>query len=114
MTIKRVLECLPTLNEIARSKSAKKRQQLLKEAKDCIFYAISEISLNVLNGNIPVSKQRKLKLTAHKSKLRRLALKTTPLKERKKIVIQSGGFLASLIIPAVTILADVLAKKFIK
>lgn len=114
MTLKRVIECLPTIKKIAKCRSLKRRIELLNEARDCIFHAISEISLNVLNGNISLTPYRRNKLKNHKNKIRKIALKTTPLAEKKKLIIQSGGFLPSLLIPSITLLADIIANKYLK
>jgi len=114
MTLKRVLECLPTIEKIARCRSNKRRADLLREAKNCIFFAISEISLNVLNGNIRVSSYRKKQLKPHSSKIRKIADRKISLPLRKKLIIQSGGFLSSLLIPSITLLADLVARRYLK
>lgn len=114
MTLKKVLECLPALERIARSRSQKRRVELLKEAKNCIFFAISEICLNVLNGNIRLSKYRMRKLEPYKNSVRKIALKSTTLPARKKLIIQSGGFLPSLLIPSISVLAEIIASKYLK
>jgi len=114
MTLKKVLECVPTLEKIARSRSEKRRKELLKEAKNCIFFAISEISLNILNGNISLTSYQKNKLRPFRNKIRKIASKTVNLPERKKLIIQSGGFLSSLLIPSLSLLADIIARKYLK
>lgn len=114
MTLKRVLECLPTISKIAKAKTLTKRLQLLKEARNCIYFAISEITLNILRGNIKISPQKTKKLQAHKVAIRKIASKEISLPTRKKLILQSGGFLPTLLIPALTILADIAANKLIK
>lgn len=114
MTLKKVVECVPTLQKIAKCKSARERIKLLRGTKNSIFYAISEIALNTLNSNIRLTAYRKNKLRPHRNKIRKLALKTTTLPERKKIIIQSGGFLPSLLIPSLTLLAKFIGSKYLK
>lgn len=114
MPLRGVIKCLPTLEKIAKSRSLEKRLELLKHAEDCIFYAIGEIFLNILNGNIRVSNKRREKLKPYRLKIRRIASKNLPKQVRKQLIIQSGGFLPSLIIPAVSFLAEIAAKKFLK
>lgn len=109
-----VLGCLPTLKTLAKTKSSKKRKELLSKAKNCLFYAISEIARNLIKGNIPLSCSRKRKLQKFKKDIREMAKKTTTLKRRKAIINQRGGFLPGLLIPAITFLANIAADKLLK
>lgn len=111
MTLKRVLECLPAITEIAKARTLKRRLFLLEKAKDCVYYAISEVSLNILQGSVPVSTRRIKTLQKYKTTIRKIASKDLKLPTRKRLIIQSGGFLPSLLIPAVTFLAEIIAKK---
>lgn len=111
MTLKRVIECLPTITKIAKAKSIEKRLKLLKEARNCIYFAISEITLNVLQGKIPLKSTAKKKLLNHKAAIRKIATKSISLPTRKKVILQSGGFLPSLLIPAITVLGEIIASK---
>jgi hypothetical protein len=113
MSIGGVEKCLPTLRKLAKAKTKKERIKLLKKAKSCIYYSIAEISKNTLNGNIPVTEREKIRIQPYKEHLRRLARKSgVPLKEKKQIVLQSGGFLPGLLIPALTYLGGKLADRF--
>jgi len=56
---------------------------------------------NLLNGNVPLNKSQKKKLAAKKNILRQLAVKKTSLQKKKKL-IQSGGFLGALLGPIVS------------
>ena len=115
MSIEGVRKCLPTLKKLAQAKTKKERNQLLKKAKSCIYYSISDISKNTLNGNIPLSSDQKKLIAKYKAQLRRLARKSrVPLKERKQIVLQTGGaFLPALLWPAISYLGGKLADKII-
>jgi hypothetical protein len=115
MAIKSVIKCLPTLQKLSKAKSRKKRKELLSKCNRCIYYAISEVARNTVKGNIPLSPKRKKQLSPYKNQLRRLARKSgVSLKERKTIINQRGGFLPGLLIPALSILANVAADKLIK
>src|SRR6267154_2230536 len=84
--------------------SPKVRSTLTK--KHCspeFIKCICECAKNVLVGNVALSSEHKRRLKRHKLSLRKLALKKTPMKIKKKIV-QSGGFLGALLGPIVKIL----------
>ena len=71
-------------------------KKLLSPAKKDLIDALSELSLNLLHGVIPVSPQRKGQLSRHKTNLRLLAKKGVSVKKRKQI-LQKGGFIGSLV-----------------
>jgi hypothetical protein len=84
--------------------SPKVRKALTK--KHCspeFIKCICECAKNVLAGNVNLSPEHKRRLKRHKHSLRKLALKRTSMKTKKKIV-QSGGFLGALLGPIVKIL----------
>ena len=84
--------------------SPKARTTLVK--KHCspeFIKCICECAKNVLAGNVALSPEHKRRLKRHKHSLRKLALKKTPMKTKKRIV-QSGGFLGALLGPVVKIL----------
>ena len=51
----------------------KQQKALLKTATDCQIRILSEIVLNLLAGNIPISEKTKQNLKKHKEKLRKLS-----------------------------------------
>ena len=72
-------------------KSNKKvRKILINLANKKQIYALCEIILNILNGNLQVDDKQYKKLAKYKKNLRKLINKTT-IKEKKHI-IQKGGF----------------------
>ena len=71
--------------------TAVQRKAILKEADDALVKTICECVLNVLKETVPVSRPAKRKLLAHKESLIALAEKSTPLKKKKKILVQQGG-----------------------
>jgi hypothetical protein len=115
----RVFKCAIELDNIAKTKSPAKRKILISKAKNCVIDSISEIALNCLNGNFPVKNCDFKKLKGNKAILRKLAQKFPskfPIEQRRKIIIQRGGFL-QIVIPAAlsylgSLTADYLYKKF--
>jgi hypothetical protein len=113
MAINDVLGCLPTLKRLAKANTVKERRVILANAKNCVYKAICEIVHNVLLGNIPISCYRKKQLYKHREKLRLLTKPRLSLEKRKEI-IQKGGFLQALLVPAISILTEIVAKKLLK
>ena len=72
---------------------------VLNSNKDQI-YSVCECILNVSNGNIKLNQEDFLRLKKYKKIFRSLLSKRSGLREKKKILIQRGGFLQFLI-PAV-------------
>ena len=94
----------PYLHMLQKS-SPKARNALLKQHCSPEFVkCICECVKNVLIGNVDLSPEHKKRLKRHKHSLRKLALKKTPLTEKKRIV-QSGGFLGALLGPIVKVLS---------
>jgi len=77
----------------------KSRKDLLKRLPTSCVKAICECILNVLKGNVPLTKHQKRGLQKHKSTLRRLSVKKDPLYIKRKLIVQKGGFL-NILIPA--------------
>ena len=88
--------------------SPKFRKQLLKKhCKGPFVRCISNCCLNVLKGNVPMSRGQLNKLRRRKHLLRQLASKQTPVK-KKVSIIQKGGFLAALLPPIISVLGSFL------
>jgi len=115
MTLEGVLKCLPALRKLVKARSLSERRRILRSCRGgCIYYAISEISKNVLSGNIPTSERDRRILKQYKAQLREIRKKTLSLKERKRIINQKGGLLPGLLVPAVGFLAQFLADRYMK
>lgn len=85
------------------------RKAILKVADEALVRTICECILNVLKETVPVSKPAKRKLLAHKKSLIALAEKSTPLRKKKKILVQQGGnFLGLLLPPVLRVLSSIL------
>ena len=99
---------LPLLKKIARMRESRHRAYL----KDCdkrLIQCFSECARNVLKSNVPLKKRQFNQLKRQKKNVRALAKKRTPIAEKRRIVRQCGGFLTSLLVPAIMALDSVLA-----
>lgn len=94
--------------------SLNKRQTkaLLQLTNDDDFCrAICEVCLNLVKGNVPLTKRQKAEFTPKRKKLvRSLAQKKLSRKARKQLVVQTGGFLPALIAPVISILGGLLGE----
>lgn len=87
------------------------RKALLQKADAQLVRYICECALNVLQGNIPLTKGHKSRLRKHADILRKLANSTDNFAKKKKIIVQRGGFLPVLLAPLIgTILSNLSSK----
>lgn len=84
------------------------RKNLLKRLPSSGIKAICECILNVLKGNVLLSKQQKKCLSKHKNTLRQIANKRGSLFTKKKLILQKGGFLNVLIPAALTAITSLI------
>ena len=99
----------PFLHLLARS-SAKRPKLLLKRATKEELASLFEICLNILRGNLPLSRLMHKKLKRERITLRKLADKKISLKQKKKVNNQKGGFLGTIASIALPLLAQILSK----
>lgn len=102
----KVMENKEFLKLLCSSKN-KLQKTLIKNATKDQIYAICEVILNILNGNIKLEENHFKKLNSKKNQMRTL-IKRGPLKQ-KKYLIQKGGFLQVLIPSIITGLAKVIS-----
>lgn len=81
---------------------------ILKVIDKDVLNAISECSLNVLKGNIPLTQAQKRRLAKHKEVLRALAGRKKVSDKNKRRLVQRGGFLGSLLGPIIGVLGHLL------
>ena len=87
------------------------RKAVLQKADAKLVRRICECALNVLIGNVPLSKSHKCRLRKHAKVLRKLASPDITLQRRKNIIVQRGGFLPALLAPLIaTLLANLVNK----
>lgn len=85
--------------------SPKVKKALLKNNKDPDFVkCLCECANNIIKGNVALSEAQRRQIVCRKRSFRKLALKKTSLKEKRRIV-QSGGFLGALIGPIISVLS---------
>lgn len=98
----------PLLHALYRATPLKRRDILAHGSPD-FFRALSEIALNILNGNIPLSPSQYKKLKKHKKLVRLLTNKKTAIRRKRQTLMkQSGGFLLPLLSAAIPILGNIL------
>ena len=85
--------------------SPKLRKILLKKtSRDNDFVkCLCECAKNIIKGNVTLTDAQKNKIRRRKQSFRKLVLKKTSLKEKRRIV-QTGGFLGALLGPIISIL----------
>ena len=78
-----------------------------RELIDCF----SECAKNIINGRVQLTKRQYARLQQQKKDLRKLANTHTTLKKRRSILRQKGGFITSLLVPALATLGGILMNK---
>lgn len=86
----------------------KLRNAILQKADKNLIKALSEIIFNVLNGKVQLSLLEVKKLRKKRQALYKLAQKSHPVKEKRKLLIQTGGLLPEIIVPALSLLVSLL------
>jgi hypothetical protein len=98
---------LDLLKVLAKSKT-KVRQAIIINADRKLIMAICEIVFNVLENNLTLDESDLLKIKRYRFTLRKL-IKKTDLKEKKKILVQRGGFLQFLIPAVITGISNIVS-----
>ena len=102
--------CLEILKLISSVKSPILRRRLLTDYKDTdnVYNALREISHNILKKNIKLTTGQQKKLSKYSRIIEKLAKKQKTKAARKKLLIQSGGFLPILIPTVISVLSEIL------
>ena len=90
------------------------QKDVIKRAKGPLINKICECILNIINGKIKVSSEDYEKLKPYKHLFRKLLSKKTKIKEKKKLIIQKGGFLQILIPAIISGLATIISSAISK
>ena len=107
---RRMKDHAPYLQVLAKG-NATQRQGILNGASRELVLCLCECALNVLNGNVPLSSLQKKKLSKHKSRLRQLVSKSTPIAKKKTLLkYQKGGWVSALLGPVLGVLGSLLLK----
>jgi len=75
----------------------KLQRAILANSDKALINGVGECALNVLQGNVKLSNCKKWTLRNFRRQLRSVADRHVPLARKKKLIIQSGGFLVPLL-----------------
>ena len=95
----------PLLRKLYKAKPKAVKKILKDKCDKELIVCLSECCKNILKSTVKLTPGQKNKLSRHKQSLRKLVLKKTSLKTKKRI-IQKGGFLGALLGPIVSILGS--------
>ena len=73
---------------------------IIKSSKQQLINCISDICHNILSNKVNLSSNEKIKLKKYKKEIRKVSGKKASLKT-KKILIQKGGFLGTILAPLI-------------
>lgn len=73
------------------SKSNKERRDYLKSITPSQIKLLSEVCMNIIRGNVPITKRVKTILTRVKKTLHKLASRTVKSDDKKKLWLGIGG-----------------------
>lgn len=72
-------------------------KQIIANAEPSLIKSISECSLNILKGVIPLTNNQKRKLRRYKNAMRQLIQTKSPNRQKKKALLMRGGFIGSIL-----------------
>jgi len=102
------MQKLKIISQIKDSKLRKK--VLISLADDCLYKALNEIAVNTVSKNLPLTAKQKKGLRKYRSHIQKLATPTNNKALRKKLVVQSGGYLQFLIPAAAAIISSIISR----
>ena len=80
---------------------------IIKTSNTDLLNSLCECTLNILNGVVPLSPKQRHRLVKYKQHMRRLITKSVS-RQKKKALLQKGGFLSALLAPIIGILTNIL------
>ena len=80
---------------------------IVKKGTKDLINTLNECAINTLNGNIRISNKNKSKLKRFKYPLRKL-VRNKKISDKKKILIQEGGFLQYILPGAITLITTLI------
>ena len=107
---KRIKRNLPLLKALTSLKPAERRSFLCQGPDDLIL-TLCEIALNVLKGNIPLTSAQYSRLRKEKKIIKLFADPKGPMKRKRKVLTQSGGFLLPLLGAAIPFLTSLFSRR---
>ena len=101
------------LQMLIKTKNAKLRKAILEHADPELIRALCECAHNILRGNVQMTPQEKERLRKYQTKLRLLARKNVSVKQKRRHLQQTGGFLPALLAPlAASVVTPLLRRLF--
>ena len=105
--LKNVIDNRHLLKSLA-TNNKKLRKVIIENSPKGLIEAICSCILNTLGGNIKLTDEDKKHLVKYKNILRKLTNKST-LKEKRKILVQKGGFLQFLFPAVITGISSIVS-----
>ena len=87
------------LQMLIKTKNAKLRKAILEHADAELIRALCECAHNILRGNVQMTPREKTRLRKYQTKLRLIARKNVSVKQKRRHLQQTGGFLPALLAP---------------
>ena len=81
------------LQMLIKTKNAKLRKAILEHADPDLIRALCECAHNILRGNVQMTPREKTRLRKYQTKLRLIARKNVSVKQKRRHLQQTGGFL---------------------
>lgn len=88
----------------------KQRKAIVATSSNDLVLAICEVVDNMLKGTLKLNAQQKKKLGHYKSVLREIANRKVSQKKKKELIVQKGGFLGTLLVPALSLIASLIGQ----
>jgi hypothetical protein len=92
--------------------SPQQRIAVLKYSSKDQINCLAEVVLNLLRNNLSLTPTNRAQLKKHRTKLRKLVCPKTTVAQRRKLLVQKGGFLPYIIKPIVSLLGTILPGLF--
>ena len=87
----RIRRQAPFLKSVLREANHQRRREHLQAANADQINAVSELMMNTLKGNVPVSPPTKKKLRPHRQALHDMSRRKTSLKRRRELMMNQKG-----------------------
>ena len=96
------------LQALAKAKPKVLKQQIHK-VHPVVIKTLKRLSKNYIKGNVRLTPSQLRRIRRHKRALKELALQKTSLAKSRQL-LQSGGFLQSLVLPLISLFGSLFAK----
>ncbi len=90
--------------------SLTQRRDIIEAATEDNINALTELSINLLEGNLKLSDEDKAKLLRHKTFIRNLSQKEIPFAQKKKKIIHNCNILPMIVSPLLAAIGSIFGK----